>query len=153
MSSILESLQTALDMEQKGREFYLDAADKVTDSVVVEVLVALANDEAEHERMIERYYNAMHNHAGWPEMPKESVGEAITPAVEMLSKTVGEIGAHASYQSVYATACELEKRSRDFYIKCKDEAEDKQVAEFFAFLVRVEQAHLDALQLMLYASR
>ena len=152
MQSVIDSLQTALEMERKGRRFYLDAAERVQDQIVRSVLVALANDEEAHERMINGYYQAIRKQQDLPPVPDHSA-EPPEHVTEILQSTAGSIGLDATFLSVYEVARDFEQKSRDFYQAQVDLANDRPIVDFYRFLVRMEQVHLQTLQLLLDATR
>ena len=154
MADLVESLQTALELERRGRAFYLDASDRVQDKIVKGVLVDLANDEEAHEQAIGRFYQALEKHQAWPSFEGgEGAGHAPERVQEIVESSVGNIGSDATFVGVYETACELEVKSRDFYREQADAADERRLEEFFRFLARVEDAHLKALGTMVEATR
>jgi len=152
MEQLVESLQTALEMERQGRRFYVDAADRARDQIVAAILTALADDEASHEEIILRYYNALAKTADWP-LPDSTEGEPGARVTGIVESTVGAVKPDATFMSVYETARELEIKSRDFYQELSRKAEDRRLVEFMGFLARVEQAHLYAIETILRATR
>ena len=117
MADLLESLQTALEMERRGRSFYLDAADRAQDKIVKSVLVDLANDEEAHEQAISRFYQALEKHQAWPSSEGETSPAHVPERVKtIVETTAGSIGPDATFLGVYETACGLEVKSRDFYL-------------------------------------
>lgn len=149
MERLLEALQNAIEMERRGRDIYLDAAERSHDIVTKNVLAELARDEDEHELLITSYYTALQNHQGWPE-PTDEARQLDLPArvQEMLEKTKSRLdGAHL-YMDVYETALEMEMQSRDFYASQSNVADDRRLIEFFRFLARVESIHAKALELL-----
>ncbi len=154
MEALSEALGFALRMEEKGRDYYLRAAEQAQDVVVRSVLVSLADDESSHAEAVGRFYTALEKHQGWPAWtPEQGTGKLPEHLQTILDETAGRAGRDRTYVGVYETARELELRSRDYYQAQADEVDDRSLVEFFRFLARVEQAHLDALTLMLDAVR
>ena len=152
MQTVIDSLQTSLEMEHKGRRFYLDAAERARDQIVRSVLVALANDEQAHERIINTYYQAIRKQQDLPPVPDHSA-EPPEHVTEILQSTAGSIGPDTTFLGVYEVARDLEQKSRDFYQAQADLANDRPIVEFYRFLARMEQVHLQTLQLLLDATR
>jgi len=154
MQTVAETLQAALELERRGRQLYLEVADRVVDPVIKAVLVALANDEQAHENVISRYYHALEKHQAWPAVDSGlKPGTSIKRIKQILEGTAGKIGTDATFLSVYESARDLELRSRDFYRSQANAADDRQVVELFRFLASLEQAHLEALELVVEATR
>lgn len=154
METLIKTLQTALEMERRARELYLDAADRVRDVVVRSVLVALADDEQAHGRAIEHYYQVLERTKSWPSSDTKYRDIEPPEAVKRLvDGTAGSIEPDVEFAGVYEKAYELEVLSRDFYRSQADAAQDINVREFFGFLARLEQAHVDALQVIVESAR
>lgn len=156
MSSLPEALQTALELEQKGHDYYLAGAAKLKDSVMAAVLEALAADETQHQNLVSRYYKALQRSEGWPQPTVEA--EAPVSAKErveaIVAASVGAVEPDDSYTHIYARARELEIAARDFYRGMVDEAgEDEALAKFFRFLAGVEHTHLQMLSMVLETTR
>lgn len=151
MQSVEEVLQTAMEMERQGRAYYLQAARRVSDPVIRATLEALAHDEEIHEHVIRRYYEAVRNQAGWPEVSNDlpAPQPARQRVQQIMESTAGQIGKDATYADVYEKARELELKSRDYYREQADAAEDRELVKFFRFLAGMEQTHLEVLGLLL----
>jgi rubrerythrin len=154
MQNVAEVLKTAIELEHRGREFYMDAAGRADDPVVRAVLTALAHDEESHERVIRSFYQALERTEGWPEVPADIASSPARERVaEIARQTAGRIGPDATYTSVYETARDMEQKSYDFYGSNADEAEDTDVAKFLRFLATVENTHLEMLDVLLESVR
>lgn len=149
MEKLVEALQAAIQMERRGRDTYLDAADNIKEVVAKTVLLELARDEEEHELMITSYYHALQSHQGWPALKVEDRPLDLPDRVkEMLEKTAAELTHSDTYLEIYETALDLERLARDFYISRSDEADDRRLIEFFRFLASVEATHAKALEIL-----
>jgi rubrerythrin len=148
-------LLTAVEMERRGHDYYVESAARVQDRVMASVLEALAHDEEQHQSLIKRYYGALQRSEGWPAPTAEA--EAPAPARERIDEimraSVGAIGPDASYLDIYEHAHGLELGSRDYYRGLADETDDPALVKFFRFLAGVEQTHLDMLAMVLDATR
>lgn len=154
MEKLITTLHNAIRMERQGRDIYLDAMDRVKSPVAQAVLLELASDEEEHERLITSYYEALQRHQGWPD-PQGEDRELDLPdrATEMLEKTAEGFSESSTCAEIYEAALELETQSRDFYLSQSEIADDRRLVEFFRFLARVEAAHAKALRVLLDAGR
>lgn len=149
MQKLAEAFRTAIEMERCGRKAYLEAADCIKEPVIKSIVLELANDEDEHERMINRYYHALQKNQGWPTPDGEDQITDLPERIkEMLRNAVTEICEKSLYADIYRLACGLERESRDFYLTQAEAADDRRLMEFFKFLARVEEAHLFALELL-----
>lgn len=151
MQSVEDALRTALEMERQGRAYYLQAARRVSDPVIKATLEALAHDEEIHEHVIRRYYEAVRNQAGWPDVctdlpPPQPAKVRIQ---QIMEETASQIGEDAAYAQVYERARDLELKTRDYYREQADQAEGPELVQFFRFLAGMEQTHLEVLGLLL----
>lgn len=142
-------------MERIGNEEYLKAADKCEDDTLAAILLSLANDEEEHERVINSFYSAMAESKGWPDVDRSllPVPDAIERINLIMNETAAKIAPDDSFIDIYEAAHELEVRSREFYLKEMQKADDREVIEMFRFLARIEGIHMDMLNLLLQATR
>jgi rubrerythrin len=155
MGNIAESLQTALEMERRGREYYFRTAEDVADPVVKSVLLSLAHDEIAHENVINSYYDALQHSQGWPTV--DAAIRAPARALDRIGRVIDEvgnkIGADPTFLSAYEGAREMELRSREFYSQQLDSADDEMVRKLFSFLLSMEQIHLQMLELLIESIR
>jgi rubrerythrin len=153
MEDVASILQTALDIERQARRLYLEAAEKIEDPVVKSVLVALADDEESHENHINSYYHAMQKHKGWPPMKQPSKPLASLKRIEgIIKQSGGRAIPDNTFIGVYEAGRDLELWATEFYQSQAEAATDRNAVEFFRFLASLENAHLEALQMMLDAS-
>jgi len=149
LESTLEVLKVALDFEQKGMEFYREAAGRVKGKVMASVLFSLAEDEEAHQMLIRRFYHAIEGGQTAPTdgidmTPPKAAAERIE---DIMRDTVSTIGADATYQSIYETAVELEIKSYEYYTS--QASYSPKTAKFFTFLAEIEAIHRQMLEMML----
>ena len=155
MNNLGEALLTALKMERKGHEEYLNAADRCEDDTLAAILLSLANDEEEHERVIGSFYHAMIESKGWPVVDTSllPIPEAVERIDLIMNETAAKISPDETFIGIYEVAHGLEVRSREFYLKEMEKASNREVVEMFRFLARIEGIHMDMLNLLLQATR
>lgn len=155
MNSLGQVLQAALEMERKGREYYFTAAEKVEDPTIGAILISLAHDEEDHERVINSYYNAMMESKGWPVVDRElpPSADAERRIMKIVDEIAGSIVPNETFIGVYETAREMEMHSRDFYRAGEEETSDMEIIEFFRFLARIEGIHMGMLDILLQSTR
>lgn len=153
MERLAEILEAAMLMEEKGRRMYARLAEDARDPLMASVLTSLANDESAHETAIRGYLRAMsggetmHFEATRQEFRDREAG--LADALKVVDGLrVDDIGV----LDLYRAAWESEKRTRDFYSHQAHDADDRDAAEFFRFLCRIEDAHATALETVISAS-
>jgi rubrerythrin len=150
MQNTINVLQTALELERRGREFYFDSADKVRDPVIKSALMSLAHDEDEHAAMISRFCEAMEHGRDLSDSQASQVPhDALARIQAVIDQTGSKISADAGFREVYETASALERRSVDFYREQAESASDPGAKKFYGFLVTLETIHMDVLQSLL----
>ena len=155
MTSLPEAFKTALEMEQRGHDYYLSSAERLKDPVLASVMEALASDELQHLSLIRRYYEALERSEHWPTPTAETEApvEARQRIDEILRGSVGAVSPDDSYLEIYQHAHDLELGARDYYRGLGAETDDATLGKFFHFLATVEQTHLDMLSMVLSATR
>ena len=155
-NALIETLKTALGMEQKSYAYYMEAADRAHISIVESVLRNLAQDEVAHKQIIERFYKAIGKSHGWPEVDFSSLdtrsGEERFNQIVSQSKI--EFTPDSSFDDVYIFAYDREVHSRDFYIEQRNaNTDDHELNRFFDFLANMESVHMKMLDLLVQSSK
>ena len=77
----LEALKHAIALESKGKEFYLKAAERVTDPKGAEMFRSLADDEVLHKNILSRQLESLTGGKGWilPESVDKVEADLETP--------------------------------------------------------------------------
>jgi rubrerythrin len=139
-----EALAAAIEMEQKGYDFFNDTAEKADDPMAKEVFKFLALEELNHIKAIE-IFNQQFLSGG--EVKADEVIEqmiadrpivAINELFKNLSKSAPVEGGNLD---AYKFAMDFERKGGEFYQKVEAEATDPNAKKLFAFLVGEEQKH------------
>lgn len=113
----LEALRTAIEMEKDGKECYLQAILTNTTEPAKLLLQALADEEDEHRRKLEKIYKTVRAQKSWP--PINFQDGAKEPLRELFTRTCTALGANirpfASELDVIRIAIDKENKSFDFY--------------------------------------
>ncbi|MGQ9472702.1 MAG: ferritin family protein [Candidatus Caldatribacteriaceae bacterium] len=148
--SLEDILQEALRMEEDGRNFYLEGAEKVENALSREVLKRLADEELIHIEKIQEGYQKIKNQEsfvfeGWGGIRKSSreyfenvFTEARQQMDDLLTPQVGEL-------ETIKMAMDLESKSHRFYVEKIKEVVDKEVSRFLDFLASEEYRHYNLL--------
>ena len=113
----LEALKIAIDMEQDGKECYLQASQESGNEVGRKLLQSLALEEGAHYRKIVEIYQVIQKNEGWPAVNFKTAGgkelrELFTTACELIGVNVKAV---APELDAINTAIAKEKKSYDFY--------------------------------------
>jgi rubrerythrin len=139
----LEALRIAIEMENDGRECYLQASEGSSNEVGKELLKSLAAEEDTHRRKFEEIYNAIREKEGWPETGfQPDKGERLRA---LFAKTCEMIGVNikgvASDLDAIKTAIDKENKSYDFYGRQSKNATYNAEREFYKILAGEEREH------------
>jgi len=139
-----EALRAALDLEQKGHDYYRETASRAGNPLTQKVFSALADDEIRHKERIRELYEGAGSGAGF-----------LTPR-DALENTVKEFFARftqserAAWQlddaGAYEHAMELERQSYSLYEALAGRTQSQAEAEFFRQVQHEESEHFTALE-------
>ncbi len=113
----------AMKMEEDGRAFYLEHAEKVGVPELKKVLVELAEDELKHYNL----FKAMRDNqsAEYRESTKTTVLTTVKNVFEELKTENKKLSFGKEARSIWEKAREVEKKSEDFYREKAEEVADE----------------------------
>ena len=139
---LIEIVKNAIMVEIKGHQLYSHAADQVASSSARTMFTVLAQDEAEHIRMLQAQHRSLLEHGRFD-------ASAIHPAeVDHGAGTVIDDDFRRSLargkfeMAVIGIGCDLERNSIAYYQTQADTAADPEARKLFARLVEWEEGHL-----------
>jgi rubrerythrin len=151
MNSTLEAMKIALDMEKKGYQAYLAAAQRTLNTLGRSTLEAIAAQELEHIKAIEGYCQR-------PEADPEAANligqirqsekkDYVRAIIEKIGSQLNEkINSEADLSAAYKTAMEIERASYILYKNLSQEAVAPTVKAFFQFMMVQENTHFELFQ-------
>jgi len=148
---VCEVMQTAMDMEEDSRAFYVDAADNATNPLAKRTFEALAEWEVGHKQLLQSVYDEAETTQSCPaltELSAEHV-EMMQAAAEIFKSALndlkGDLGPDASLDDAYVTAMEKERQAIAFYRGQLEETGNENEQELYQFLLDQERGHLNLL--------
>jgi len=135
-----EVIQAAVQMETDGRDFYLEAAAKMTNPAVREVLEHLAADEVKH---IEWINEVLGPHNAEKEARSDAYDHLRHVFKEMPAEDRQKILASETDLDPLRKALDFENRAVGAYAKWAEEMEDESVRKMCLQLVDVEKFHVE----------
>ncbi|HFE53483.1 MAG TPA: hypothetical protein ENK07_08565 [Bacteroidetes bacterium] len=147
----LEALQTALQMEQDGREFYQKAAARVHNPLAKRTLNWLADWELEHIALIKKFYTSLKEADHWGDVreaikdepsPKQEVKTIFKEAQEQIDELVKP---DDEALEAYKTARDFENKAVQFYQERLNKVTDPDGKVFYQFMLEQEQEHYEIL--------
>jgi rubrerythrin len=146
-----EILQVAIQLEEKGFQYYAAAAEKITNSVGKRMLERLANDEKNHIAQIKEIHKALNEGT----LDKVAVKKARTETFETIFKRMKEqlddavedlTEAGVDDEEIIHLALDLENHARFTYAEAAKKAKDPKVKKFLTELAIEEESHHDLLR-------
>lgn len=142
----LTAIETAIQMEVEGRDFYTKAAENVSWPEGRKTLLDLANDEMEHIRILKEEHAALLAGHDWLQAdrvaPAVAAGAKPLPVFEKnYSVIAGMIDDRANAEDVLDVAIRNEYKSHTFYAEQLGKAENPEAKAVFAWLVKEEKRH------------
>jgi len=148
VTTALKALAQALGLEQRGQQFYQEAAERTTDPKGVETFRSLADDEVLHADFIQRQIDALQKGEGWqvPEGLEEGDAALDTPLFPKGKVNLEKaIRADASDMDALLFGLKIENDSFDLYAGQAKAAADPVAKEVYERLAAAERTHFDLL--------
>jgi rubrerythrin len=140
---ILEALKLAIDMENDGKECYLQASQESGNEVGKKLLESLAVEEDVHRQKFVDLYYAMQEKKGWPATEfQPDRGEKLRALFTGTCEVIGvNVKAVATEFDAINTAIDKEKKSFDFYERQSQNATYDAERDFYKALAAEEREH------------
>ena len=144
----LVALQKALELEQRGQTFYMEAAERTVNESGKEMYRSLAADEVLHAEVIQRQIDALTEGEGW-----QSPGVAPEGQVDLDSPLFpeGEGGLEkaaqpdASDRDALLFALKIESDTFHLYQEQAKAVTDRNAKQMYEYLAAAERTHFDLL--------
>jgi rubrerythrin len=145
----LQMLAAALEKEEKGREFYREAAAKCSNDLAKEIFRILTSEEGVHITRIKEIYRALEGGKGWSHewrthtQENQDLQRLLRERARKLRSSVkGDTG---EVQAV-DIGIGMEQGAITFYTEQQTKAVDPLEKEFVAQMILEERGHLRSLE-------
>ncbi len=147
MESMLIALKYAMNMEKRGKQFYLDSATQVKSESAKKIFKWLAAMEDEHLRILKEQYNAISSGKELSEIPEreEKMPDLFNERKKGEKVELGDED-RLSDMSILRMAFLIEQDFASFYEKAAKNAKDPKEKEVLERLAKWEIGHRDLLQ-------
>lgn len=154
-ADLLEPLSIALKLEQEGREFFRQAAEKFESELAKQTFEFLAGEEDKHIERIEEYYHSIEQtgETGLPRLRKEATQERLNEFESRMALLRDGIKPTASDIDAYEYALKFENGAEEFYAKCLAESSDPHIKSFYKWIIQEEEVHSRILESCLLFAR
>ena len=151
MDERLSVIKQAMQLEDDGRQYYLQAAARARNPLAKNTFQWLAEQEQQHKQYFVAYYQIMEEQHDWPPMskigvsPQDARQEAARIFQQALAQIEEAVPADIGLSELYDGAMELERKSIDLYRTEAERATEHNAREFYEFLTEEERGHLNLL--------
>ena len=142
-------LEEALRVEKEGQSFYRKAADQTKSKKGRKIFRSLVEDEAMHQRLIQRELDHLTSEGKWARSAEAAGGAQFDLSVSIFPQ--GREGLQKAVQADAAdtealiVALEIETKSYDMYRRWAEMATSPASCEMLEFLASQERTHFDLL--------
>lgn len=135
----MDIFEYAMKMEEDGRAYYLENAEKMTIPGLKKVLLEMADDELKHYAI----FKAMRNQeqAEYVESEKTTIIHTVKNVFEQLKKENKSIGDESDTIKIWEVAREVEKKAEEFYREKANEIDDNRSKEILTKIADEEHRH------------
>jgi len=141
-------LATALEKEERGRDFYRDAVSKCSNQLGKDIFKSLMEEEGIHIRRVKMIYDSLHSGKAWSEEWKSLQG-TNEKLQELFRRRIIELGPKVKAESGDLEALDvglaMEQGAIDFYDEELQRATDPIEREFISCMIGEEHIHYSAL--------
>ena len=137
----MEMLTTALDMEEKGRAFYLKAASTCTNSLGAQLFTQLAQDEVHHAAAIKQIHRTIESCGKFTDEWKQHAKEHTDVAAFFADL----VGRHTGDLDAVEVGIDMELKAITFYLQRLGKTSDPVERRFLEAMVAEERNHHTAL--------
>ncbi|NQT06293.1 MAG: ferritin family protein [Candidatus Omnitrophica bacterium] len=146
---LIDLFKTSIEMEGRGREFYLESAKKCTNELGKRVFEALADDETRHIAAIREYCETMAKKKIAPKLCAAMPSHKGINERMLFGKREAELLKNvqvcADELEAYKIAMEMENAGLKFYKDAISSAADQEVKNLYSFMIEEEENHFDLL--------
>lgn len=147
-NNMLPIVKLAIELEEKGYEFYTQTAHKSQNPLAISTLNSLAVRELEHIKRIKEFYMSLtgekqlkHDWLAKVSVPPTKA-QLLKPILDNLKKSLGhKFETEADINNAYKIAEGLEKDSFKLYDGIAKQAPDDTTKKFFTALAEEENEH------------
>jgi rubrerythrin len=139
----LEGLQTAIQMEIDGKEYYLKASQESGNELGKKLLQSLAAEEDVHRQKFEQIYDAIRDKKAWPATDFQPDGGKRLRTI--FARATEEIGSRVKSPTTelgaVQTAMDMENKTYDFYKHRGEIAAHDAEKDFYHTVAAEEREH------------
>ncbi len=144
------ALKKALEMEEKGEDFYKDVSKKCKNPVTRKTFSFLADNELLHIDSIKKFYNSMKEKKEFPSLDLDKLHDKRTSDLKIFSETINNLKEKIKPSDDDKKACEFamdfENKGYKYYENMLKSVSDPKLTKFLKFLLEEESRHYEGIE-------
>ena len=144
-----EVLRDALEMEEKGHKFYVEAGQKNLNNITKKTFKFLADSEILHIETIKNFHNTLKEEGELPSIELSNIKNKRLEDLNIFSKNIAslkeKIKPNDDEGKILKFAMEFENNGYRYYENMLKQAKDEKLITFLKFLLQEESRHYDLL--------
>lgn len=149
-AKLSETLKKALQMEERGYDFYKKLSEESKNNVTKKTFAFLAEKELLHIESIQNFYNTLNKTGELPSIDIEDKLDQREKDFTIFSKKISELNEKIKPDDDDVKACEfamqLENDSYSYYENMLKEANQKALTALLRFLMKEETRHYEEIE-------
>lgn len=147
--ALKDTLKKALEMEEKGFDFYKDIVRKVENDVTKKMFEFLAKNELLHIESIKGFYDSLVKNGDFPELNLDELMANRKKDLSIFVMSIAELKSKVKKSDADKEACEFamefENSGYRYYEAMRKDSKDEKLAKLLDFLLEEEKAHCDSI--------
>lgn len=139
--NVKEAIQTAIQMEKDGYNFYKKAAAQTTSSMGKEIFESLAHDEELHLEVFQKLFDEQVGKSEWDDLVNSSKKYANLSVFPKDLQSSAEGHPSTNELDALRMAMDSEKEAIDYYSKIFSCAADEQAKQIINEIISQEKSH------------
>ena len=140
-SSVREAIETAIQMEKDGYEFYNKAAAQTLSDMGRSVFESLANDELVHLEVFQKLFDDKFGESEWDDLVNSNKKYREMPIFPKDLKTIEGINLDTDELDALRIAIDSEKEAIDYYMEIRANSDDDNVKKIIDMIIEQEKKH------------
>ena len=132
-----------MELERRGRAFFLEAARKTESVLARQTFEFLAAEEDRHIERIEEFYRSLEEtgEENLPDTEPSTASDRLASFNETLARLKDRVSPSITDREAYQTALAFENGAEDLYMTKAREATNPKVRKFYEWLIEEESMH------------
>ncbi|MFC1666381.1 ferritin family protein [Candidatus Omnitrophota bacterium] len=147
--SLKDALKKALEMEEKGFDFYKDIVRKVENDATKKMFEFLGKNEFLHIESLKDFYDSLVKSDDFPELNLDGLMAGRKKDLSIFAMSITELKGKVKKSDSDRKACEFamefENSGYKYYEAMRKDAKDKKLVKLLDFLLEEEKAHYDGI--------